>query len=63
MIKLCSTLSIGMFISVISIFRWRERERGGTSRGGSMVSGKGVCMFKGMGVRFADFISIFLNVP
>ena len=31
--------------------------------GGSMVSGKGVRMFKGMGVRFADFISIFLNVP
>ena len=27
-----------------------------SSRGGSRISGKGVDMFKGVGVRFADFI-------
>ena len=26
-----------------------------------MISGKGVHMFKGVGVRFADFISFFLT--
>ena len=33
------------------------------SRGGSRISGKGVRMYKGVGVRFADFISFFLNIP
>ena len=33
------------------------------SRGGSMVSGKGVHMYKGVRVHFADFISFFLNIP
>ena len=32
-------------------------------RGGSRISGKGVHMYKGVGVRFADFISFFLNIP
>ena len=31
--------------------------------GGSRVSGKGVHMYKGVGVRFADFLSFFLNIP
>ena len=31
--------------------------------GGSRNSGKGVHMFKGVGVRFADFISFFLKYP
>ena len=32
--------------------------------GGSRISGKGVRMFKGMGIRFADFISFFFkNIP
>ena len=31
-------------------------------RGGSRISGKGVRMYKGMGVRFADIISVFLNI-
>ena len=31
-------------------------------RGGSRNSGKGVHMYKGEGVRFADFISLFLNI-
>ena len=34
-----------------------------TPRGGSRISGKGVRIYKGMGVRFADFISVFLNIP
>ena len=33
------------------------------TRGGSRISGKGVYMYKGVGVRFADFISFFLNIP
>ena len=33
------------------------------NRGGSRISGKGVHMYKGEGVRFADFISFFLNIP
>ena len=32
-------------------------------RGGSRISEKGVHMCKGVGVRFADFISLFLNIP
>ena len=34
-------------------------------RGGSMISGKGAHTYKGEGggVRFADFISFFLNIP
>ena len=32
-------------------------------RGGSRSSGKGVHMYKGVGVRFADFISFLLNIP
>ena len=32
-------------------------------RGGSRSSGKGVHMFKGVGVRFADFISFLLKIP
>ena len=32
-------------------------------RGGSSVSGKGGRMYKGVGVRFADFIRFFLNIP
>ena len=32
-------------------------------RGGSRISGKGVLMYKDMVVRFADFISFFLNIP
>ena len=31
-------------------------------RGGSRISGKGVHMFKGL-LRFANFISFFLNIP
>ena len=31
-------------------------------RGGSKISGKGVHMYKGAGVLFADFISFFLNI-
>ena len=31
-------------------------------RGGSGISGKGVHMYEGVGVRFADFISVFLNI-
>ena len=32
-------------------------------RGGSRIFGKGVHMYKGVGVRFADFITFFLNIP
>ena len=32
-------------------------------RGGSRISGKGVHTYKGVGVRFTDFISFFLNIP
>ena len=32
-------------------------------RGGSRNSGNEVHMYKGVGVRFADFISFFLNIP
>ena len=31
--------------------------------GRSRISIKGVRMYKGMGVRFADLISFFLNIP
>ena len=31
--------------------------------GGSRISGKEVHMYKGVWVRFADFISFFLNIP
>ena len=34
-----------------------------TTSGGSRISGKGVHMFKGVGVRFADFLFIFLKYP
>ena len=33
------------------------------NRGGSRISGKGVHMYKGVGVGFADFISFFLKYP
>ena len=33
------------------------------ARGGPSISGKGVHMYKGVGVRFADFITFFLNIP
>ena len=32
-------------------------------RGRSKISGKGVRMYKGVGVRSADFISFFFNIP
>ena len=32
-------------------------------RGRSRIFGKGVHMYKGVGVRLADFISFFLNIP
>ena len=32
-------------------------------RGGSSISGKGVHTYKGVGVRFPDFISSALNIP
>ena len=32
-------------------------------RGGSMISRKGVQIYKGVGGLFADFISFFLNIP
>ena len=32
-------------------------------RGGSRLSGKGIHMYKGVRVRFADFIALFLNIP
>ena len=32
-------------------------------RGGYRISGKGVQMYKGKGVRFSDFISSFLKYP
>ena len=32
-------------------------------RGRSRISRKGIHMYKGVGVRFADFISFFLNIP
>ena len=32
-------------------------------RGRSMISGKGVHMYKGVGVRFADLISFFPKYP
>ena len=40
-----------VFLYILDIFR-----------GGSRISGKGVRMCKGMGVRFADFISNFINI-
>ena len=33
------------------------------SSGGSRISGKGVHMYRGVGIRFADFRSFFLNIP
>ena len=35
----------------------------GIHRGGSGISGKGVHIYRGVGVCFADFISFFLNIP
>ena len=32
-------------------------------RGGSKIHGKGVHMYKSMGVRVADFISLFVKYP
>ena len=32
-------------------------------RGGSRISGKGVHMYKGLGVRFADFVSFSIKYP
>ena len=32
-------------------------------RGGSRISVKGVYVYKCLGVRFVDFIAIFLNIP
>ena len=32
-------------------------------RGGTRISRKGGHMYKGVGVSFADFISIFSNIP
>ena len=34
----------------------------GSSRGGSRISGSWVHLYKGVGVRFANFISFFLNI-
>ena len=34
-----------------------------TCRGGSKVSEKGIHIYEGVWVRFADFISFFLNIP
>ena len=34
-----------------------------SSRGGSMISGNMVHIYKGVGAHFADFISFFLNIP
>ena len=34
-----------------------------TIMGGSRISGKGVHVYKGVGVRFADFTSFVLNIP
>ena len=33
------------------------------SGGGSRISGKGVHIYKSVGVRFVDFISFFVNIP
>ena len=35
----------------------------GKTKGRSRISGKEVHMYKGVGVRLADFISFFLNIP
>ena len=40
-----------------------KRDRSRLCRDGSRISGKGIHMYKGMGVGFADFISFFLNIP
>ena len=40
-----------------------QKEMCSCHRGGSKISDKGVHMYKGVGVRFADFISVFLNIP
>ena len=34
-----------------------------TFRGGTRISGKGVHVYKDVGVRFADFISFFSSIP
>ena len=45
-------------MQVIAIRRVSDRY---IHRGGSRISAKGVHMYKGVGVRCADFISFFLN--
>ena len=47
-------------ISNLTIILLRERE---SYRGGSRVSENGVHMYKGVGVRFADFIFFMLKWP
>ena len=51
---------IGLFIPIVreipQIVKSQEY------RGGSRISGKVVHTYKGVGVRFADFFSIFLNI-
>ena len=32
-------------------------------QGGSLIPGKGVHKYKGVGVRFVDFITFILNIP
>ena len=43
----------------LGLNRWQTP----TGRGGSRISEKGVHMYNGVGVCFADFISFFLNIP
>ena len=50
----------------VTIYEWHVSLLFGITpdfRGGSRISGKGFHMYKGVGVRFADFISFFLNIP
>ena len=57
--------SLGIFalvcLSVVTGKSWRLV----LHRGGSRISGKGGGghMYKGVGIRFADFISFFFNIP
>ena len=49
-------------MKILWIF-WGLSQNWTTFRGGTRISGKGVHVYKDVGVRFADFISFFSSIP
>ena len=62
-------VSMGLFVGVINnIEKWGLpvmscNRQNLLTRGGTRISGKGVHMYNSVGARFADFISLFFNIP